>query len=149
GALVWALPPVAAVLLGPVQLVAEVWAGAPDGFRGALGASMPWSETAAAPVVLAVVAGGLGAAFRWWPTLVRAAAPLITPGAKVRGASGAGALGLGWGTLLLAAATLDVPYPVAVALETVLVAGLLAVAVLGADRGAGGAGSAEGAGRGG
>lgn len=58
GALVWALPPVAAVLLGPVQLVAEVWAGAPDGFRGALGASMPWSETAAAPVVLAVVAGG-------------------------------------------------------------------------------------------
>ncbi|WP_405550438.1 SCO7613 C-terminal domain-containing membrane protein [Streptomyces microflavus] len=149
GALVWALPPVAAVLLGPVQLVAEVWAGAPDGFRGALGASMPWSETAAAPVVLAVVAGGLRAAFRWWPTLVRVAAPLITPGAKVRGASGAGALGLGWGTLLLAAATLDVPYPVAVALETVLVAGLLAVAVLGADRGAGGAGSAEGAGRGG
>ncbi|MBK3586835.1 hypothetical protein JHN49_25065 [Streptomyces sp. MBT57] len=58
-------------------------------------------------------------------------------------------MGLGWGTLLLAAATLDVPYPVAVALETVLVAGLLAVAVLGADRGAGGAGSAEGAGRGG
>ncbi|MFJ3400111.1 SCO7613 C-terminal domain-containing membrane protein [Streptomyces microflavus] len=149
GALVWALPPVAAVLLGPVQLVAEVWAGAPDGFRGALGASMPWSETAAAPVVLAVVAGGLGAAFRWWPALVRAAALLITPGAKVRGVSGAGALGLGWGTLLLAAATLDVPYPVAVALETVLVAGLLAVAVLGADRGAGGAGSAEGAGPGG
>ncbi|MFI1910250.1 SCO7613 C-terminal domain-containing membrane protein [Streptomyces microflavus] len=149
GALVWALPPVAAVLLGPVQLVAEVWAGAPDGFRGALGASMPWSETVAAPVVLAVVAGGLGAAFRWWPALVRVAAPLITPGAKVRGAAGAGALGLGWGTLLVAAATLDVPYPVAVALETVLVAGLLAVAVLGADRGAGGAGSAEGAGRGG
>ncbi|MET8347673.1 SCO7613 C-terminal domain-containing membrane protein [Streptomyces microflavus] len=145
GALVWALPPVAAVLLGPVQLVAEVWAGAPDGFRGALGASMPWSEMAAAPVVLAVVAGGLGAAFRWWPALVRVAAPLITPGAKVRGAAGAGALGLGWGTLLLAAATLDVPYPVAVALETVLVAGLLAVAVLGV----GAAGAAEGTGPGG
>ncbi|MEU1223391.1 SCO7613 C-terminal domain-containing membrane protein [Streptomyces microflavus] len=149
GALVWALPPVAAVLLGPVQLVAEVWAGAPDGFRGALGASMPWSEMVAAPVVLAVVAGGLGAAFRWWPALVRVAAPLITPGAKVRGAAGAGALGLGWGTLLLAAATLDVPYPVAVALETVLVAGLLAVAVMGSGRGAGGAGAAEGAGPGG
>ncbi|MEW2195077.1 SCO7613 C-terminal domain-containing membrane protein [Streptomyces microflavus] len=145
GALVWALPPVAAVLLGPVQLVAEVWAGEPDGFRGALGASMPWSEMAAAPVVLAVVAGGLGAAFRWWPALVRVAAPLITPGAKVRGAAGAGALGLGWGTLLLAAATLDVPYPVAVALETVLVAGLLAVAVLGV----GAAGAAEGTGPGG
>jgi len=149
GALVWALPPVAAVLLGPVESVAEVWAGAPEGFRGALGASMPWSEMVAAPVVLAVVAGGLGAAFRWWPSLVRVAAPLIAPGAKVRGAVGAGALGLGWGTLLLAAATLGVPYPAAVVLETVLVAGLLVVAVRGSERGAGGAGTAEATGPGG
>ncbi|MEU0161733.1 hypothetical protein ABZ154_23615 [Streptomyces sp. NPDC006261] len=143
GALLWAVPPVAAVLLGPVELVAEVWAGAPDGFRGALGESMRWSETAAAPVVLAVVAGLLRAAYRWWPSLVRVAAPLGTPGAAARGAAGAGALALGWGTLLLAAATLGVPYPVAVALETVLVAGLLLVAVRGAERGAGDAGTAE------
>lgn len=133
GALLWAVPPVAAVLLGPVELVAEVWAGAPDGFRGALGESMRWSESAAAPVVLAVVAGLLGAAYRWWPSLVRVAAPLVTPGATARAAAGAGALALGWGTLLLAAATLGVPYPVAVALETVLVAGLLLVAVRGAE----------------
>ncbi|MEV4879118.1 SCO7613 C-terminal domain-containing membrane protein [Streptomyces cyaneofuscatus] len=145
GALLWAVPPVAAVLLGPVELVAEVWAGAPDGFRGALGESMRWSETAAAPVVLAVVAGLLGAAYRWWPSLVRVAAPLVAPGAKVRGAAGAGALALGWGTLLLAAATLGVPYPVAVALETVLVAGLLLVAVRGAERGAGASAGATGA----
>ncbi|MEW2280917.1 hypothetical protein AB0936_25250 [Streptomyces cyaneofuscatus] len=148
GALLWAVPPVAAVLLGPVELVAEVWAGAPDGFRGALGESMRWSESAAAPVVLAVVAGLLGAAYRWWPSLVRVAAPLVTPGATARGAAGAGALALGWGTLLLAAATLGVPYPVAVALETVLVAGLLLVAVRGAELGAGDAGTGEGGGAG-
>ncbi|MGA6172066.1 SCO7613 C-terminal domain-containing membrane protein [Streptomyces sp. NPDC012600] len=146
GALVWALPPVAAVLLGPVRLVAEVWAGAPEGFRGALGESMAWSRAAGAPVVLAVVAGVLGAAYYRWPSLVRAAAPLLSPGAKVRGAAGAGALGLGWGAVLLAAATLGVPYPAALVLETALVAGLLVVAV----RGAGTAGSTgEGSGSGG
>ncbi|MFE7460400.1 SCO7613 C-terminal domain-containing membrane protein [Streptomyces sp. NPDC057554] len=146
GALVWALPPVAAVLLGPVQLVAEVWAGAPEGFRGALGESMAWSRAAGAPVVLAVVAGVLGAAYYRWPSLVRAAAPLLSPGAKVRGAAGAGALVLGWGAVLLAAATLGVPYPAALVLETALVAGLLVVAV----RGAGTAGSTgEGSGSGG
>lgn len=147
GALVWALPPVAAVLLGPVQLVAEVWAGAPDGFQAALGESMGWSELVTAPVVLAVVTGLLGAAYRWWPSLVRAAAPLVTPGAKVRGAAGAGALALGWGTLLLAAAVLGVPYPVAVALETALVAGLLMVAVRGAGGSPAGPTGAVGGGR--
>ncbi|MDT0494551.1 hypothetical protein RM717_29005 [Streptomyces griseus] len=148
GALVWALPPVAAVLLGPVRLVAEVWAGAPEGFRGALGESMAWSRAAGAPVVLAVVAGVLGAAYRWWPSLVRAAAPLLSPGAKVRGAAGAGALGLGWGAVLLAAATLGVPYPAAVVLETALVAGLLVVAVQGAGTaGSTGEGSGSGGGR--
>lgn len=145
GALVWALPGVAAVLLGPVQLVAEVWAGAPDGFRGALGEAMAWSELAAAPLVLAVAAGGLGAAYRWWPSLVRLAAPLAAPGARARDAAGAGALALGWGAVLLAAATLGVAYPVAVALETVLVAGLLAVAVAGAGRGAEVTGAGSGA----
>ncbi|ALC30889.1 hypothetical protein [Streptomyces sp. CFMR 7] len=145
GSLVWALPGVAAVLLGPVQLVAEVWAGAPDGFRGALGEAMAWSELAAAPLVLAVVAGGLGAAYRRWPTLVRLAAPLGAPGVKARDAAGAGALALGWGAVLLAAATLGVPYPVAVALETVLVAGLLAVAVLGAGGREAGSGAADAA----
>ncbi|MFE1731426.1 SCO7613 C-terminal domain-containing membrane protein [Streptomyces bacillaris] len=145
GALVWALPGVAAVLLGPVQLVAEVWEGAPDGFRGALGEAMAWSELAAAPLVLALVAGALGAAYRRWPTLVRLAAPLAAPGVKARDAAGAGALALGWGAVLLAAATLGVPYPVAVALETVLVAGLLAAAVLGAGRDAEVAGAGSGA----
>ncbi|MFY0513733.1 SCO7613 C-terminal domain-containing membrane protein [Streptomyces anulatus] len=76
GALVWALPSLAAVLLGPVTLLSDVWAGSPEGFRSALGSTLPWSELAAAPVVLALVAGLLGSAYRWWPSVVRIAAPL-------------------------------------------------------------------------
>ncbi|MDQ0699808.1 MULTISPECIES: SCO7613 C-terminal domain-containing membrane protein [Streptomyces] len=180
GALVWALPSLAAVLLGPVTLLSDVWAGSPAGFRSALGSTLPWSELAAAPVVLALVAGLLGSAYRWWPSVVRIAAPLgareETPepddasaaagtpgaawtappgagapwytvggagarrrpsGAALRGAAGAGALALGWGALLLAGVVLDVPYAVAVAGETALVGGLLALAVRGAGSGRG------------
>ncbi|MFH9760622.1 SCO7613 C-terminal domain-containing membrane protein [Streptomyces anulatus] len=175
GALVWALPSLASVLLGPVTLLSDVWAGSPEGFRSALGSTLPWSELAAAPVVLALVAGLLGSAYRWWPSVVRIAAPLgareETPkpdaasaaagtpgaawtappgagapwyavggvgvrrrpsGAALRGAAGAGALALGWGALLLTGVVLDVPYAVAVAGETVLVGGLLSLAVRGA-----------------
>ncbi|MFJ9184346.1 SCO7613 C-terminal domain-containing membrane protein [Streptomyces anulatus] len=179
GALVWALPSLAAVLLGPVTLLSDVWAGSPGGFRSALGSTLPWSELAAAPVVLALVAGLLGSAYRWWPSVVRIAAPLAAPrtadtgtpgagvpgaagaaapwpgwsgwsgagvgagarrrpsGAALRGAAGAGALALGWGALLLAGVVLDVPYAVAVAGETALVGGLLALAVRGAGSGRG------------
>ncbi|WP_318198584.1 SCO7613 C-terminal domain-containing membrane protein [Streptomyces sp. MCL20-2] len=188
GALVGAVPGLAAVLLGPVTLPSDVWAGSPEGFRAAVGSTLPWPKLAAAPVVLALVAGLLGAAYRWWPSLARIAAPLIareTPesagapapgasgegapgaaapaagapwyaggragapwyaggapaarrrpsGAALRGAAGAGAAVLGWGALLLAGAVLDVPYAVAVAGETLLVAGLLALAVRGAGSG--------------
>ncbi|WP_354596509.1 hypothetical protein R1Y80_05235 [Streptomyces sp. JL1001] len=232
GALAGALPGLAAVLLGPVTLLSDVWAGSPEGFRAALGSTLPWTGLAATPVVLAVSAGLLGAAYRWWPSLARIAAPLIareepgsgggpagapgagtpeaggaavpgaggepgagtagtvgtpapgasgaeapgapgaaapgasgaphgtgapwyaggragTPwyaggasaarrrpsGAALRGAAGAGAAVLGWGALLLAGAVLDVPYAVAVAGETVLVAGLLALAVRRAGNG--------------
>ncbi|MGW6720837.1 SCO7613 C-terminal domain-containing membrane protein [Streptomyces sp. NPDC054995] len=213
GALVGALPGVAAVLLGPVTLLSDVWAGSPEGFRSALGSTLPWAELAATPVVLALVAGLLAGAYRWWPSLARIAGPVTarqtpevggapgasapgdatargaagtagagtsgrdagTPGteapgasgaaahgtgaswsgwngaawtgastgggarmpsgAAVRGAAGAGALALGWGALLLTGAVLDVPYAVAVVAETVLVAGLLALAVRGAGSG--------------
>ncbi|MFD6205516.1 SCO7613 C-terminal domain-containing membrane protein [Streptomyces rubiginosohelvolus] len=232
GALAGALPGLAAVLLGPVSLLSDVWAGSPEGFRAALGSTLPWTGLAATPVVLAVSAGLLGSAYRWWPSLARIAAPLIAreepgpagaaaygagsagapgtgtpeaggaavpgtggepgagtagtggtpapgasgakapgapgaaaPGASgapwyaggragapwyaggapaarrrpsaaaLRGAAGAGAVVLGWGALLLAGAVLDVPYAVAVAGETVLVAGLLALAVRGAGSG--------------
>ncbi|MEU4924449.1 hypothetical protein AB0G29_34505 [Streptomyces parvus] len=197
GAVAGTVPGVAAVLLGPVTLLSDVWAGSPEGFRSALGSTLPWTGLAAAPVVLAVSAGLLGAAYRWWPSLTRIAAPLIaqkapgsgggpagapgagTPeaggaaapgasgaphgtgapwyaggragapwyaggastarrrpsGAALRGTVGAGAAVLGWGALLLAGAVLDVPYAGAVAGETALVAGLLALAVRGAGSG--------------
>ncbi|MGY3683902.1 SCO7613 C-terminal domain-containing membrane protein [Streptomyces sp. TE33382] len=129
GSLVWALPPVAAVLMGPLSLASDVWRGAPGGFRSALGASVPWPQMIAAPVVLALLAAALGAAHRWWTTVVRAAAPFVSPGEPLRGAAGAGALVLGWSAVLLSAAALDVPYPVALALESALVAVALEVAV--------------------
>ncbi|MCQ1580208.1 SCO7613 C-terminal domain-containing membrane protein [Streptomyces parvus] len=197
GALAGALPGLAAVLLGPVTLLSDVWAGSPEGFRAALGSTLPWTGLAATPVVLAVSAGLLGSAYRWWPSLARIAASLIareepgsgggpegapgagTPeaggaaapgasgaphgtgapwsaggragapwyaggasaprrrpsGAALRGAAGAGAAVLGWGALLLTGAVLDVPYAAAVAGETVLVAGLLALAVRGTGSG--------------
>ncbi|MFI7894547.1 SCO7613 C-terminal domain-containing membrane protein [Streptomyces sp. CACIS-1.16CA] len=241
GALAGALPGLAAVLLGPVTLLSDVWAGSPEGFRAALGSTLPWTGLAATPVVLAVSAGLLGSAYRWWPSPARIAASLIareepgsggaaaygagpagsagasgagtpeaggaavpgtggkpgagtagtvgTPapgasgaeapgapgaaapgasgaphgtgapwyaggragapwyaggasaarrrpsGAALRGAAGAGAAVLGWGALLLTGAVLDVPYAVAVAGETVLVAGLLALAVRGTGSG--------------
>ncbi|MFJ8252966.1 SCO7613 C-terminal domain-containing membrane protein [Streptomyces sp. NPDC094466] len=172
GSLTWALPPLAAVLLGPVTLLSDVWAGSPEGFRSALGSTLPWSELAAAPLTLALVAGLLGAAYRWWPSVVRITAPLAAreaapaeadvpgaartappaagapwyaaggagarrrpSGAALRGAAGAGAVALGWGALLLAGVVLDVPYAVAVAGETALVGGLLALAVRSAGSG--------------
>ncbi|RPK79509.1 MULTISPECIES: hypothetical protein [Streptomyces] len=190
GTLVWALPPAAAVLLGPVTLLSDLWAGAPEGFRSALGSTLRWPELSAAPVVLALVGGLLGAAYRWWPSLARIAAPLAAPGtpgagtpgvnvpggapaaewpgaagaaapgasapwpawpgwtgarasagarrpsgAALRGVVGAGAVALGWGALLLTGAVLDVPYALAVAGETALVAGLLALAVRGTGSG--------------
>lgn len=172
GSLTWALPPLAAVLLGPVTLLSDVWAGSPEGFRSAMGSTLPWSELAAAPLTLALVAGLLGAAYRWWPSVVRITAPLaardVAPaeaavpgaartappaaaapwyaaggagarrrpsGAALRGAAGAGAVALGWGALLLAGVVLDVPYAVAVAGETALVGGLLALAVRSAGSG--------------
>ncbi|MEU3004342.1 hypothetical protein [Streptomyces sp. NPDC007020] len=191
GALVGALPGLAAVLLGPVTLLPDAWAGPEEGFRAALGSTLPWRELRAAPVVLAVTAALLGSAYRWWPSWVRIAEPLIAreapgsgataagtpaaaaPGtgapwyaggpaeapwytggasaargrpsaAALRGAAGAAATVLGWGALLLAGAVLDVPYAVAVGGETVLVAGLLALAVHGTDGGRDGSAAVRG-----
>ncbi|MFD3658646.1 SCO7613 C-terminal domain-containing membrane protein [Streptomyces sp. NPDC058620] len=132
GAVLWALPPVAAVLLGPMSLLTDVWSGAPDGVRAAMGVSVPWSGMAASPVVLAVVAGVLGVAHRYGPARVAGTpgAP-VTSGAGWRGAAAAGGLCLGWAALLVLPAALDAGYVPAVVVEMVLVAALLAVAVRG------------------
>lgn len=117
----WAAPLVAAVLLGPVSLTGEVWSGAPDGFRAALGHSAPWPESASSPVVLAVAAGLSGLLHVRWPRV------LPEKGWRVAAASGAAVLG--WGALLVLLAVADVPYAVAVGVELLLVGAVLALAV--------------------
>lgn len=126
GAVLWALPAVAAVLLGPVSLLTDVWAGAPGSVRGALGPSVPWPQSAASPVVLVLVAGLLAALYAGWD---RVRGTLLPPRPGWRVAAAAGAMVLGWCAALALPAVLDVPYAVAVGVELLLVAGLLAVTV--------------------
>lgn len=128
GAVLWAVPPVGAALLGPLSLLTDVWAGAPGGVRAALGASVPWSGVPASPVVLAVAAAVLGTAHRWAKVPVGAPG---APGAGWRGGAAAGGLCLGWAALLVLPASLDLGYVVAVVAQMVLVAALLLVAVRG------------------
>ncbi|MFF4245314.1 SCO7613 C-terminal domain-containing membrane protein [Streptomyces sp. NPDC001822] len=116
-----AAPVVAAVLLGPVSLLPDVWAGAPEGFRGALGTSAPRPWSAAAPAVLGTAAALAAALHARWPR------PL--PGSGRRAAAGASASVLGWASVLALLAVADVPYAVAVAVELALTASLLALAV--------------------
>ncbi|MER5553337.1 hypothetical protein ABT001_17005 [Streptomyces sp. NPDC002793] len=120
GAVLWAAPVVAAALLGPVTVAAEVWSGAPVGFRGALGASVPWPGSVASPVVLALAAGLAAALHVRWPRALPE---------RGRGAAAAGAAVLGWGAVPALLAVADVPYAVAVAVELLLVAVSLALVV--------------------
>ncbi|WLQ44189.1 hypothetical protein P8A22_32365 [Streptomyces laculatispora] len=131
GSVLFSLPPVAVSLAGPVSQLGRVWTGAPQGgARGALGAAgLPWSEMAAAPVVLLVVAAVLAAAYRSWEGVLRWAGPVLSPGPSARGAVGATAPVLGWAGLAVLPAALDVSYAVAASVQLVLVAGVSAVAV--------------------
>ncbi|WP_420713364.1 SCO7613 C-terminal domain-containing membrane protein, partial [Streptomyces sp. NRRL WC-3549] len=116
------LPAVAAALLGPASLVAEVWSGAPTGVRGAVGPSVRWPDAGAVPVVLLLVAALLGAVYA---ARGRSGGPLTGWWT----AAGSGALGLGWAAAVVLLPVADAPYAVAVAVELLLVAGLSAVAV--------------------
>lgn len=131
GSVLFSLPPVAVSLAGPVSQLGRVWTGAPQGgARGALGAAgLPWSEMAAAPVVLLVVAAVLAAAYRSWEGVLRWAGPVLSPGPSARDAVGATAPVLGWAGLAVLPAALDVSYTVAVSVQLVLVVGVFAVAV--------------------
>ncbi|MFJ8886046.1 SCO7613 C-terminal domain-containing membrane protein [Streptomyces sp. NPDC102402] len=117
----WAAPVVAAVLLGPASLTAEVWSGTPDGFRAALGYSVPWPGSVSSPVVLAVAAGLSAALHVRWPR--------VLPEKGWRAASAAAGAVLGWGAAAALLAVADVPYAVAVVVELLLVGVLLAFAV--------------------
>ena len=95
-AVLWTLPVVAVVLLGPAGWLGRVWSGAPSDARAAVVVDVPWPPDAvAAPVVLVVVAGVLALAVR---------AQVWRPRARL------GALGLLWATALILPAVLEIPY---------------------------------------
>ncbi|MGW2280940.1 SCO7613 C-terminal domain-containing membrane protein [Streptomyces sp. NPDC001770] len=139
GALLWAVPWVAAVLLGPLSAGTRVWAGAPEGLRDALGGPVPPSWTMAAPVALAVVAVLGATAHRW---IVRPAGANGVEGAEGlaaartrtfwtwwRGAAPVAVPALAAGAVLVAAAAANIPYAAGAVLETLLVAGALELLV--------------------
>ncbi|MFJ2586452.1 SCO7613 C-terminal domain-containing membrane protein [Streptomyces sp. NPDC087538] len=138
-----AAPPVGMSLLGTASQLARVWTGAPDGgVRGALGTEgLAWSQSAAAPVVLLVVAGLFGLAHRSWPRLVRVAGPVVSPGPAWRSAAGAAATALCWAGLTALPAVLGLSYAAAVSVQSVLVAAVFAVAVRALRRGTGAVGT--------
>ncbi|MFI8168524.1 SCO7613 C-terminal domain-containing membrane protein [Streptomyces sp. NPDC085931] len=110
-ALLWTLPVLALVVLGPAGWLGRVWSGAPSDARAAVAVDAPWPPDAAtAPVVLLVVAAVLARVVRveQW----RARARL-------------GALGLLWAAALLLPAILTVPYAAGAAVLAVLTAAAL------------------------
>ncbi len=118
GAVLWAAPVVAAVLLGPASVTAEVWSGAPGSFRGALVPSVPWPEATSTPVVLAVAAGLSAALHLRWPSVLpERGRSVAAPGGAV----------LAWGAVHALLAVTDVPYAVALGVELLLAAVLLAL----------------------
>ncbi|MGW2839977.1 SCO7613 C-terminal domain-containing membrane protein [Streptomyces sp. NPDC001493] len=134
GALLWAVPWAAAVLMGPLSAGTRVWAGAPEGLRDALGGPVLPSWTMAAPVVLAAVAALGATAHRW------AVRPTGTDGAEAaartgtfwtwwRGAAPVAVPALAGGAVLVAAAVANVPYAAGAVLEILLVAGALELLV--------------------
>ncbi len=112
-ALLWALPVVTLVLLGPAGWVGRVWSGAPSDARAAVTAEAPWpADSAAVPVALVAVAAVLALAIRreQW----RARARL-------------GALGLLWATALILPAVFETPYAAGMSVLGVMTAAALYV----------------------
>ncbi|MEU9285097.1 hypothetical protein AB0D57_10330 [Streptomyces sp. NPDC048275] len=110
-AVVWTLPLLAVVLLGPVGRLRSIWSGSPATARDAVTIDAPWpSYASTAPVVLVVVAGVLAVAGR---------------GTAGRPRAVAGALILTWATALALPAALELPYTVGLLMQ-----GLTTVAAL-------------------
>ncbi|MFJ4552995.1 SCO7613 C-terminal domain-containing membrane protein [Streptomyces sp. NPDC088817] len=115
-AVVWALPVVLVALLGPLGWTGRVWSGAPSDLRAAVTVRVPWpADAAAAPLVLAVVAGVLAVAAR--ATTAR------------RDQAAAGAVVLAWATVLVLPAALRLPYTAGLFAQGLTVVAALAAAV--------------------
>ncbi|MFI9749665.1 SCO7613 C-terminal domain-containing membrane protein [Streptomyces collinus] len=114
-AVLWTLPVVAVVLLGPAVGLGRVWSGAPADARAAVAADVPWPpDTAPAPVVLVAVAAVLALAVR---------------AQEWRGRARLGAAGLLWATALILPAVFEAPY-----LAGMLVLGVITAVALYACR---------------
>ncbi|MFE7675025.1 SCO7613 C-terminal domain-containing membrane protein [Streptomyces albidoflavus] len=115
------LPSAAAALLGPAAVLTGPWAGVPGGVRElAAGAGAP--DALSVPVVLLVAAVLLGAVY----------ASLVQEGREPTGWTGAaraGAVGLVSAAVPVLLVTADVPYAAALAVDLLLVAGLLVAAL--------------------
>ncbi|WP_093801823.1 SCO7613 C-terminal domain-containing membrane protein [Streptomyces sp. Wb2n-11] len=118
----WALPPVAAGLLGPAAQTERVWSGAPAGVREALFSGLSWPWTAAAPLVLLTVAAVSAAA-------AAAARRPASPGHTWRAPAACAALVLVWAATHAIPAALGFGYPAAVTLHLFLTAASLVLAV--------------------
>ncbi|MFF1307229.1 SCO7613 C-terminal domain-containing membrane protein [Streptomyces sp. NPDC058307] len=114
-ALLWALPVVGVVVLGPLAWASRAWAGAPSDARTAVTVDVAWPPHAeAVPVVLAAVAAVLF---------------LVVRDAAWRPKATAGALGLAWATALTLPAVLELPYFAGLLTQAVTTAGILTAAV--------------------
>ncbi|WP_258563985.1 SCO7613 C-terminal domain-containing membrane protein [Streptomyces himalayensis] len=112
-ALLWALPLVVVVLLGPVGWAERAWTGVPSDARAAVTVDVPWPPyAAAAAVVLAVIAGVLAAVRNatWRPRALT------------------GVLVLAWATALVLPAVLELPYGVGLSAQGITTAAALAAA---------------------
>ncbi|MFF7523589.1 SCO7613 C-terminal domain-containing membrane protein [Streptomyces pseudovenezuelae] len=114
--LLWTLPVVGVVVLGPLSWASQAWTGTPPDARAAVTSHLTWPPySGTAPLVLAALAGVLALAVRdtTWRPRARTAA-----------------LGLAWGTLLVVPAVLELPYAVGLLIQGAATAGALAAAVL-------------------
>ncbi|WP_190196860.1 SCO7613 C-terminal domain-containing membrane protein [Streptomyces djakartensis] len=110
-AVLWTLPVVAVVTLGPAGWLGRVWSGAPADARAAVTVEAPWPPGASgAPLVLVAVAVVLALAVR-------------AQGWRARARTGA--LGLGAATALILPAVLDIPYVAGLLVQVVLTAAAL------------------------
>ncbi|MET9791154.1 SCO7613 C-terminal domain-containing membrane protein [Streptomyces canus] len=113
--LLWALPVVGVVVLGPLAWASRAWTGAPSNARTAVTVDVTWPPHAeAAPLVLAAVAAVLALTVRdttWRPKAT------------------AGALGLAWATAITLPAVLELPYVAGLLIEGATTAGILTAAV--------------------
>ncbi|CAM5229592.1 SCO7613 C-terminal domain-containing membrane protein [Streptomyces coeruleorubidus] len=110
-ALLWALPVVAVVVLGPAGWIGRVWSGAPSDARAAVTVEAPWPPDAAAvPVVLLAVA---------------AVVALVSRAEQWRARARIGALGLVWATALTLPAVAGMPYVAGMAVLGVVTAAAL------------------------